>query len=166
MSLIYSEVYVLFPKSVRAELSGKKSNEVSLEMITRSVNSIYREKIINNICEALLEYCEKQGAILLYKYHHREIDQFKNLQDSVFAKEIGSIIPAEKVLVDLYDKKIVVIGNLTSLLNVANKLGYNVISLVRIDKSDNEFAIRALINMGISVPFSKKGVVNKISLDV
>lgn len=177
MSPIYSEVYAIFPKLVRDELKFKIINEVTCKMIVAGVNSLFSsvkyelvksdvyvlfffdllsrysnlnsiEKIVMNI----IKICSKYNIVFLYKYHPREDGTIRVIEDHDKCIKLPTVVPSEKILVDLLGKKIFVFGNTTTAIQVSAKLGFNTISIAKINELKNESAINAFIKMGIQVP--------------
>lgn len=170
---MYSSAYLLFPKIARRELQNKRLYEVKPDMLYCGIEALYadkktqypegtkyllmffdlmdryrdKEKIKELIRTAVIEAKEK-GYIVLAKYHPRETEKFTEL---VGITEIDQVTPGEKVLADLKDKSITVLGNATTVCTVAAKLGQRVISVAKLDHPQNLQMHEAMQKMGISL---------------
>lgn len=185
MSKIYDEGYLMFPKYKRSEVIERKSNEITTDMIIQGVNGLYNNYLyeykqadkyvvfffdlisryenkdkVARIIKLLAQYCISTNKVLLYKYHPRETEKFdiKNKEEICF--EIPSIIPSEKIMVDLLDKEITVIGNATTSIIVASKLSHQVVSTININKTSNQKAVEFYRNINIYCPNSINELIN------
>ncbi len=171
----FSSIYSLFPDVVRPQLSHLNKTQIQEDCIVESckllydVNSIdlprvdsfhlfffdllerYRNiDVIKEITTSVLEKAKTTGGCMLMKYHPRETEKYNFEGSSII--EIPSIIPAEKLLSDLYGKNVTVYGNATTAIIVAAKLGFKTISVAGIEGSENSYMIDQFKKMGIIVP--------------
>ena len=167
----YDGVYVLYPDLVRRELKGKKIIGITSEELAYGINSIYsdvntiypeKEKYtlfffdlmerysnpskVKDIIKNIIALSLKSGRTVLFKYHPRETEKIGNICG---AFELQHLIPAEKILSDLKGKDVVVIGNATTSCVVAAKLGFNVISICKIEFDTNDRMHTCMEEMGI-----------------
>lgn len=168
--------YVIFPKFIRPQLKSKKVAEITIEEIIDGVRAIYSDfqikinkasryvlfffdlmeryrnlQTIRNIIDNIVANTQKDDTLVLLKYHPRETDKFK-FEESRNVEEIPHIIPAEKLLCDLFGKEVTVYGNATTAIVVAEKMGFNTISIAGFENSNNTYMIEQLKRMGIHVP--------------
>lgn len=160
MSSEYHAAMLLFPGLARKELQGKELMEIKSQELLAGIDAIYADKetqyppaekytlfffdLMNRyrnpkkVREIVMETikCSKEkGRTVLFKYHPRETDKFKDIEG---AFEISHIIPAEKVLFDLKDTDTVIMGNATTSCIVAAKLGFRVASICKIEAPNND----------------------------
>ena len=173
----FSTIYSLFPEVVRPQLSHLKKKLIAKESIVQACKCLYSDTeisipnssqyylfffdlleryrkpdVIRNIVDNIVEKARTERAIVLLKYHPREMQKFEFEQDGII--EIPFIIPAEILLCDLEKKNVTVFGNATTALIVASKLGFNTISVAGIEGSNNNYMINKFREMGIEVPDS------------
>ncbi len=171
MSSEYHGVNLLFPNIARTELRGKELVEITSEELLFGIDTIYSsiridypksEKYtlfffdlmnryknperVKEIMKQIVKISCKEGRTVLFKYHPRETDKFKDVEG---AYELPHIIPAEKVLYDLKGTDTFVIGNATTSCIVASKLGYNVISISKIEFPTNVKIHSVMEQMGM-----------------
>lgn len=175
MSSRFDEHYVLYPDSVRKELQHSSLKEIKPQYIINGVSKLYPFKseldfkhekyivfffdlleryeninVIQSLFTVVCENVKGEELIILCKYHPREISRFSFESNQIV--EVPNHLPAEKLLCDLQGKNVVVIGNATTSIIVANKLGYKTISISKISGIDNECMFQAFQSMGIIVP--------------
>lgn len=175
-SSFYNDYYVIYPTCLRLQLQSRnvKIVGVNKDEIAIAVNTIYgQEKTtvpqvnkyylfffdllerykdpegIKVIVEKLLSKASSEDAILLLKYHPRETQKY-TIKGPVI--EVPTVVPAEKLLCDLMDKNVIVFGNATTSIIVANLLGYKTYSIAKINGSDNVAMLDKFVEMGLSVP--------------
>lgn len=166
--------HVIYPVLVRKEIKSKIEN-ITSEMIINGCNALYGlEQTTMPLCDKyylfffdLLErYKDKEeikmlvdkiimnnaknNSVILLKYHPRETQKFDYKGGNTY--EIASNIPAEKLLADLNGKNVTVIGNATTAVIVANKLGFRTYSVAKACGIRSEQMISQMINMGIIMP--------------
>lgn len=176
-SSFFDTYYVLYPNCVRPELMQAKLSEIFIDEIEYTIGKIYDSQVfipvspkyyllffdlierykdinkINNIFSKIANKAKEEDALLLIKYHPRETVKFDTISyNNIY--EIQSSIPAEKVLCDLKGKDLIVIGNATTSILVANKFGFVTKSIAKIICSDNEVMMNKFKTMGIEVPES------------
>lgn len=172
----FDAIFAIFPDCVRTELAHKVLYEINAEEINEATKVLYDDisvklpdssqyvlfffdlmdryknpSAIKDIVEDIVKKSNKDGFAVLLKYHPREVDKFQ-FERSINIVEVPSIIPAEKLLCDLRGRRVIVYGNATASLMVAQKLGFKVISIAKIDESNNLNMINKFIQMGIEVP--------------
>ena len=172
MSSEYDGANLLFPHLARRELSEKELFEITKEELLRGIDAIYSgintdypegEKYtlfffdlmnrykdperVKEIVRDIIRVSCNEGRTVLFKYHPRETEKFNDIE-GVF--ELPHIIPAEKVLYDLRDKDTLVMGNATTACIVAAKLGYDVISISKLEFPMNKKMHDAMKAMNIS----------------
>lgn len=172
MSSVYHGANLLFPALARKELQNKKLIEIKKDEIIKGVLSLYSQQNINlpdsdkytvfffdlmnrynnpekvkEIVKKIVKESNLEGRKVLLKYHPRETDKFEDIEG---AFEIPNIIPAEKVLVDIIDKDVTVIGNATTSCLVAAKFGFKVVSISKIEFPNNKRMHTVMQQMGIA----------------
>ncbi len=172
MSKDYDEVMLLFPKLARRELSGQKLTEITREELLNGIEAIYSNiktvypesdrymvmffdlmnryknpSIVKELVRKTVQECNARGITVLMKYHPRETEKFSELGD---AFELDKLIPAEKVLYDLREREVTVLGNATTSCIVAAKLGFRVNSICRMEAPDNKRMQYVMTQMGIN----------------
>lgn len=175
-SEIYDDYYVLYPSSIRELLKRRKvvTHQVEKNDIIKALNAIYGEKktempssnkyylfffdlleryknpkSILHIVQEISKRASKEKAVLLLKYHPRETNKF-TLESTSY--EIPAIVPAEKLLCDLLGNDVVVYGNATTSIIVANKFGFKTYSVAKLNGSENNTMFNTFKQMGILVP--------------
>lgn len=181
----FDGIYAIFPKLIRTELAHKPTFEISTKDIVDAISVIYdgieadvpvsshyvlfffdlverysNPVAIRRIVEELVKNTPKDDVTILLKYHPRETNKFK-LEQQENIVEIPSIIPAEKLLCDLHEKKVTVYGNATTSVIVAKKFGFKTISIAGIEGSNNIYMINKFKEMGIEVPDSIEEIIWK-----
>ena len=171
MSKEYDGANLLFPALARREIKNKELFEITEQELTFGISSIYSEEktdtldgeklmvfffdLMNRyknpekvkaITKKLIDKALKAGRKVLLKYHPRETDKFEKLEGTY---EIPHIFPAEKVLLDIKGKDVVVVGNATTSCVVAAKLGFNVASICKIEFPTNKKMHEVMEKMGI-----------------
>ncbi len=170
---MYSVAYLLFPKIARSELKNKQLCEVSSDMLYCGIEALYadikteypegdkylllffdlmdryrdKEKI-KELIRTAVSAANKNGYTVLAKYHPRENEKFTDL---LGITEINQVIPGEKILADLKDKSVTVLGNATTVCTVAAKLKQRVFSVAKLDHPRNCQMHEAMRKMGISL---------------
>lgn len=160
MSSEYDGANLLYPHLARRELGGKELSEITRDELIRGIDAIYTKinieypesekytlfffdlmnryknpERVKEIVQEIIKVSREEGRTVLFKYHPRETDKFDNIEDVV---ELPHIIPAEKVLYDLRGKDTVIMGNATTSCIVAAKLGYDVISISKLEFPTNK----------------------------
>lgn len=183
MSSEYDGANLLFPDLARKEIKDKKLIEIKEVEILEGIKAIYSNKKtdlpqntkytliffdlmnryktperVKEIVLKIIESSQADGRTILFKYHPRETQKFENI-DGGF--EIPSIIPAEKVLMDLHSTDTIVMGNATTSCIVAAKLGFKVLSICKLEFPENKKMHDVMENMGI-VCVDKISNINKI----
>lgn len=172
MGGVYNGVNMLFPHLARRELLNKERIEITKEEILYGVNALYSNKncnypsgerylvvffdlinryknkdlVIKTVKELITNALE-QGKTIILKYHPRETEKFTEFNS---LNELDNVIPAEKVLYDLLDKEVEILGNATTAVIVSAKLGYKVNSICKIESPDNIKMHSAMTKMGIN----------------
>ncbi len=182
MSSVYYGVHLLFPQYARRELLGKELIEVTEDTLAEGIEAIYAERNIEypegskyflvfmdlmsrynakdkvkQILEEIVDNCSRCGRTVLLKYHPRETER---LDASGGIHELDMTVPAEKVLLELKGKDVVVLGNATTACRVAAKLGYKVYSICRIDAPENEKMHEFMSKIGVRCITSSKEIEN------
>lgn len=170
-SPIYQKAYLLFPNLAREELHDKKLFEVSKQMLLNGIQALYgdlnaqypegtkylvvffdllerykNKELVTSVFKNVILYASSFNVPVLVKYHPRETEKIKDIPE-VF--EIDQLIPGEKVLIDLKEKDVIVLGNATTVCTVAAKLNYKVYSIAPIDHPANIQMHTAMQSMGI-----------------
>lgn len=172
MSSEYDCANLLFPSVARKELKNKELDEITKKELISGIKAIYSEKRVNlpqgdkytlfffdlinryknpekikQIVEEIVRFSQKNGRVVLIKYHPREDNKFSDIKG---AFEIPNLVPAEKVLIDLEGKDSLVVGNATTSCWVAAKLGFKVASISKIEFPDNKKMHNFMGNIGIA----------------
>ncbi len=172
MSDEYDGAYLLFPHLARRELRGKELIEITNEELLYGINALYlnqkceypsseryllmffdlierykNPELVISSAKKIIELYQKNGFSVLMKYHPRETQKITEL-NSVF--ELDKLIPAEKVLYDLYGKDVIVWGNSTTACVVAAKLGFSVFSVAKFENPENPRLHSVFSDMGIN----------------
>jgi len=173
-SVFYNDYYVLYPDLLRPQLQGKTTHQIEPSALVKSVGMLYNSDSsyipdakkyylfffdlleryndvdsIKAVVKNLYEKAVSEGALFLAKYHPRETDKL-HLGDNIF--EIPASIPAEKLLCDLVQKDVTVLGNATTAVIVANKLGFKTVCIAKINNTDNPVMLEQMSRMGIHIP--------------
>ena len=169
---MYSEhvgVHMLFPDIARREIRNKNNTEITKEELLFGINALYGYKKIDYpkgdkyliiFFDLLSRYQNKQATVdafkqlveqyndytILLKYHPRETQKIQEFSEFY---EVDNTVPAEKALLDLVGKDVVVVGNATTSILVAAKMEYKVYSVCNIDAPDNKKMKQAMTAMGI-----------------
>lgn len=151
-------LYLTYPEFVRNELKDKTKAKIEFTDIQFAVKQLYTNNItdrnemtlknrsilflgdlseryrnyfkIKEIVSFLSDFCKDSNWHLYIKYHPRETNKFS----LPFAeKEISPTIPAEALLSENINKQIIVIGNQSTAVFLAKKLGYKTISIARLE---------------------------------
>lgn len=169
----FNGIYALYPDQIRPHLQKHQTLNIRKEVIIKGVEALYSDISISipeahsyvlfffdlierykdpaKISTLFSEICckaKEEGKQILIKYHPRETQKFE-VDDSVV--EIPFLIPAEKLLVSLYGKNVKVIGNATTAIVVARKLGFDVDSILRLNGEKNEYLINFYKRIGINI---------------
>ena len=180
MNSVYCGVNLLFPQYARRELLGKELIEVTGVALAKGIGAIYAERkveylerpkyllvfmdLMNRyndkekvklVLEEIIEKCSESGRTVLLKYHPRETERLKTTGS---IHEIDMIIPAEKVLLDLVGRDVLVLGNATTACRVAVKLGYKVYSICKIDAPENKKMHEFMSRIGVQCITSSKEI--------
>ncbi len=172
MSREYDGANLLFPHLARRELAGKELIEVTRDELAAGIDAIYSDinteypksekytlfffdlmnryknpEKVKEIVKEIIRVSAEEGRTVLFKYHPRETEKFTDI-DGAF--EISHIIPAEKVLYDLCGTDTVVMGNATTSCIVAAKLGFDVISICKLEFPTNVKIHDTMKKIGIS----------------
>ena len=168
---MYSSAYLLFPNIARLEFQSKQLCEVTPDMLYRGIEAVYSDKTaeypqgskylllffdlmdryrdkekIRDLIRTAVSTAIEKGYTVLAKYHPRETEKFSDLTGIT---EIDQVIPGEKVLADLKNKSITVLGNATTVCTVAAKLKQRVFSVAKLDHLHNYQMHEAMRKMGI-----------------
>lgn len=178
--------YLMFPQCARAEIKSKELIELEATNIRKSISLLYPEKIdtvkgksvvfffdlinrysdkhkIEQLVKELFEFSKYNNYNLICKYHPREMDKFRFLDNESNVIQIDSIIPAEKLVNELDNTQTVIIGNATTAIQVARKLGFDVVSIVNLNENTNHKMISAFEQMGILLPSNIEETLNYIN---
>lgn len=175
MNKIFSSSYVLFPDEVRTDMTCPKRIEISKEELLLGIENIYGKcdgknysdnciiwffdlierykspDSIEEIVRGIIKYCTNYNINFYCKLHPRENKNFDVL-NSKCVHIIDRIIPAEKVLLDLQNKNPVILGNVTTVLQVAKKLDFKVISVAKIEENSNTQILDFYKAIGVEMP--------------
>lgn len=171
MSGEYHGANLLFPQLARRELAGKELIEITAEELSRGIEEIYSDvstqypegdkyvlfffdlvnryknpETVKKIVKEITKISIQEGRTVLFKYHPRETEKYNDVGEGY---ELPYLIPAEKVLFDLKGKDVIVMGNATTSCVVAAKLGFDVLSISRIEFPTNNKIHEAMEKMGI-----------------
>lgn len=171
MSGEYHGANLLFPKLARRELGGKELIEITSDELTQGIKVIYSDlntqypkgdkftlfffdlmsryknpENVRRIVQEIIKVSQESGRVVLFKYHPRETEKFNDVDG---ACELPNLIPAEKILLDLKGRDVVVMGNATTSCIVAAKLGFDVLSISKIEFPTNKKIHEVMKKMGI-----------------
>lgn len=171
MSSAYHGAWLLFPWLARRELQGRELLEIGRSELIAGIRAIYSDQktplprgdkytvfffdlmnryrdpeTVKHLVAEVVKASREANRTLIFKYHPRETEKFSDMADCF---EVPHIVPAEKLLYDLADTDTVVIGNATTACIVAAKLGFQVISISRLEKPDNIKMHTSMEKMGI-----------------
>lgn len=175
-SRYFDGIYVIHPCALRPQLKNKLTIEINQKEIIDGVNTLYgnihldleespkytlfffdlverynNPEAIKTIVTNIVYNASREGSVVLLKYHPRETNKFIfNSCSNVI--EIPHVIPAEKLLCDLFGKEVTVYGNATTAILVAQKLNFKTISVSGFESSNNFYMINKFKEMGIIVP--------------
>ncbi len=169
--------HVLFPGNARKELAHTKLIEIQKKTLLSGIENLYgssdsgaiegdrvivifldlidrvpKELNFSNFLEKVLAWSSTLGAKVLFKYHPREVGTYQQLSVSSLCTEINKLIPSEKLISDLEGKNVTVIGNLSTSLIVAKKIGFEVICIADIVGVKNTKAYDFFKAINIHVP--------------
>lgn len=188
MSSEYHGANLLYPHLARRELAGKELIEITRDELVSGIDAIYSKfnieypksdkytlfffdlmnryknpERVKEIVQEIIRVSREQGRTVLFKYHPRETDKFENIEGVV---ELPHIIPAEKVLYDLKGTDTVIMGNATTSCIVAAKLGYDVISISKLEFPTNEKIHNTMKKMGIFCVDNTQNIKNIIRKEI
>lgn len=145
-----SRIYVTFPNHVRAELQDKKQIEITQEQFKKGLDIMYtgesvhmeencvviavdkldvygkKLQIVNTQIKQIVESAKMEGKKVYCKYHPRETQKMEALLET---EELNSKIAMEYYLTNTTAKYMTVVGVMSTALQTAKKLGYELISL-------------------------------------
>lgn len=170
-SFVYDGGYVLFPNLVRKGMERLNPIEITKDDLKTGINALYSDfrvdypesdkyivlffdlmsryknpELVKEMVCHVIKQCVDTNRTVLAKYHPRETEKFEEFNDIT---EIDKVIPAEKVLLDLDGKDVVVFGNATTACIVAAKMDYKVYSVCKIEMSDNKTMHEKMTQMGL-----------------
>lgn len=152
-------VYVCFPDYVRKELQEKEHVEITNEQLIRGMQimyqndpsiidegslliamdllSVYGDDIyrVNTEIAKIVSKANEEGKKVYCKYHPRETEKLPALSK---AECLDSRIAIESYLINTTAKHLTVVGCKSTAIQVAKKMGYQVISFVRLVDKDYE----------------------------
>ncbi|MCC8154727.1 MAG: hypothetical protein LIP01_11285, partial [Tannerellaceae bacterium] len=181
MSPITSFLYVLFPDVVREELRYKTIKECTAEMLAAGIEGLYgepldekksgliivsdlieryrnREEIVSLFNE-IAAFCEESGIELYIKYHPRETNK---IQTECRIQELSTGVAVEKLYLDFNESKTVVLGNMSTSVLTAKKLGFKTISIMKMNDPQQNI-ISAYEKIGIEMPVSNNEMLSFIA---
>ena len=163
---------LLFPELARKELCEKNNIEITSEELIYGIKSLYSSETLNyprgqkyflvffdlvsryrnksaviGVIKDMVGFAQKDGYTVILKYHPRETEKIFEFKDLY---EVDNTIPAEKLLLDMLGKEVAVLGNATTSVVVAAKLGYKVYSICSIDAPENTTMKEVMTRMGIN----------------
>ena len=145
-----SKIYVTFPGYVRAELQSKEQIEITQEQFKKGLAIMYtgepvhmeencvviavdkldvygnKLSIVNAQIKQIVELAISEGKKVYCKYHPRETQRMEALRET---EELNCKIAMEYYLTNTTAKCMTVVGVMSTALQTAKKLGYEVISL-------------------------------------
>jgi hypothetical protein len=175
MSPIYDESCVMFPDLVRSEIARRVRKEITTEMLRRGIYSLYSDTpvikypekcivfffdlveryqnpdIIIETIDIITNFCIVKNITLIYKYHPREEYGMK-IKDDPHVIEIEKSIPSEKIIADIGNNQVLIIGNASTACQVASKFKYPVISIAKMEMNNNIRMLEVFNQMGMHLP--------------
>lgn len=159
------KIFLTYPELARHEIQCKEKAELKAPELQKAVKMIYRG-LSENVCvdshsvvffSDLFERYRNRDTIIslaemcfllstehhrrfYIKYHPRETEKIKAIPKQF---ELPTTLPAELILAENSEKGITIIGNQSTSVFLARKMGYRTISLVWIENPEkiNEAAI-------------------------
>lgn len=155
---LLKNVYVLFPKCVRQELSNKMICEISQESFRKGMELLFKGDSISfedesvilildrldvyaNLLQNVDAYIKKiifearrEKKRVYYKYHPRETKYLKSLDS---AEELNRSLALEAYLTNSTTDKLTIVGFKSTALQTAKKMGYETISYIKQLEPDN-----------------------------
>ncbi|MCC8112032.1 MAG: alpha-2,8-polysialyltransferase family protein [Ruminococcus sp.] len=137
-------------------LDEKKSGLIIVsDLIERYRN---REEIVSLFNE-IAAFCEESGIELYIKYHPRETNK---IQTECRIQELSTGVAVEKLYLDFNESKTVVLGNMSTSVLTAKKLGFKTISIMKMNDPQQNI-ISAYEKIGIEMPVSNNEMLSFIA---
>ncbi len=171
MSSEYTHANLLFPGLARREVANKQLSEITKEELFFGIDALYSQKQtsypqaerytlfffdlmnrynnpenVKHMVTEIIKRSQEEGRTVLFKYHPRETEKIEGICGAV---ELPHLIPAEKVLFDLKDRDVIVVGNATTSCVVAAKIGFSVLSICKLEFPKNHLMHKIMEKMGI-----------------
>lgn len=171
-SAYIDRIYVVFAKCVRNDLQEKQLVEFERFDIEKSIRNLYackekdsnqeytvviasdlierykeKEKVIQAF-SLIGEWCKENNVKMQIKYHPRETQK---LQLGDRAVEIPYQVAIENLLMQWDSSKTAIIGNASTSIYMAKKMGYPVISILKMSSGEKQIE-EAYKKMGVYTP--------------
>lgn len=168
-----TSIYVTYPDCVRKELSGKIKYEITSAQMEKGMRFMYESEPlkmepksyliamdmlstygdsidkVNKAVSHIVQTAQESGKKVYCKYHPRETEELNALKN---VEQLNSKVGIESYLINTTSKDITLVGFKSTALQVAKKMNFNVISLIRsIDDPDGESIIRFYKSIGVKV---------------
>lgn len=153
------KLFLSYPQYVRKELRGKTAAEICEEALIDATKTLYQYLYTNScllplhsilflsdltdrydnraeiekIVRLISIFSAKHELNFFIKYHPREDNKFEGLKNF---RELPTLIPSEMVMAYNYGRGIVVIGNKSTSVYMAKKMGFKTWSIIRLQSGD------------------------------
>ena len=183
-SKFISELYVNFPEEVRSELNGKDKLAVTADSIRKGIELLYgansldypdglsviiasdlieryrSPEIIVKLYSSITDYCKDNNMNVYFKYHPRAI---KKLPSNDNIKELPLNTAIENILLSFNPGKTCIVGNMSTSVLTAKKLGFYTVSVVKLANPRKEVE-DFFEHIGICVPASQNEMLNLLQI--
>lgn len=164
-------LYVNYPSTIRKELKQKTCREIKRDAIVKGIRALYscdspdpnqkktvvilsdlisrysNKAAIVQIFMNVAEWCCDQKIRLMIKYHPRESEKLP-LQG--WAEELPAKMAFEKMLLEFDPSKTLMIGNVSTSLEMAIRLDFSVVSVAQVSDCKQVYPVYS--QWGIQIP--------------
>lgn len=163
-------ICVCFPRNVREELANKERREITDEQLMHGMEfmykaspivmedrcvlialdllSVYADSVgkVNEAIADIVAQAKQCGRKVYCKYHPRETEALPALAD---IENLDAKIGIESYLINTVCKNMTVVGFKSTALQIAKKMGFEVVSLVRLIDNNCSAIVRFYTSIGI-----------------
>lgn len=174
-------LYVNYPSAIRKELADKPCVEIDREAVVAGIHALYscrkpdadqkktvvilsdlisrysNKETVTQVFMDVARWCGEKNLHLLIKYHPRESEK---LPLQPWAEELPTTVAVEKMLLEFAPAKTLVIGNVSTSLEMAIKLGFSVVSVLHFARCDQASPVYR--QWGIQIPKDRNELVSML----
>lgn len=167
------KAYLIYPDIAKIEYKDLEHIGISQQAFSSGVNMLYGEEAypfehdsvlivldkldiygelkesVSELITKELQMAEKRGIKVYYKYHPCETERLSVLEN---ATELDRNIALEGYLSNSQDKCLKIVGLKSTALQMAKKMGYNTVSLIKHLEPENNEVIQFYEDIGIVCP--------------